>query len=269
VAGLLWTRPSDFDTIKLHELSASEKAEASTITTAFEARLPRSVTRLVKGDFRPPWLKRSGGLPGGVLVDDIIGGCTDGTLYSFSILTSRALVLLKAIQNIIDIKVSRAADKRRLVCKRLPDRLYDLSVFPPTVKFLRPNPDLYRPETENTLLAHPPITRRQIDPGVGKHMPKKWHVDGDVLVRFLDGELYDLPWDPEHGLWVLLVDADVDREVLPWLIGLAREVGVFGEVAYPSGSESSSMEVDADPVNDVKAAKEIQEWIRDVTRDVL
>jgi hypothetical protein len=29
------------------------------------------------------------------------------------------------------------------------------------------------------------------------------------------------------------------------------------------------MEVDADPVNDVKAAKEIQEWIRDVTRDVL
>jgi hypothetical protein len=38
------------------------------------------------------------------MVDDIIGTCSDGTVYNFSILSDSALKLLKLIQKLIELK---------------------------------------------------------------------------------------------------------------------------------------------------------------------
>lgn len=64
---------------------------------AFEAAMPRSITRLRKGNIRPPW-QWKGNLPG-ILHDDIIGTGTDGSLYAFSVLDEQSWRLLRFVQN--------------------------------------------------------------------------------------------------------------------------------------------------------------------------
>lgn len=81
--------------------------------TLFEASLPRAVTRLKRANLRPLWRQRptdyqsktpTSSLPSlpttipplrtGVLVDDIIGATSDGTIYTFSVVDLNALNLL-------------------------------------------------------------------------------------------------------------------------------------------------------------------------------
>lgn len=92
--------------------SSGESAVKNTATTLFEACLPRTVIRLQRGDIRPPWRRPSrftqrSQKSTGILIDDIVGACSDGTIYSFSILLKPALHMLRLLQNLIQIKRSR------------------------------------------------------------------------------------------------------------------------------------------------------------------
>jgi hypothetical protein len=228
--------------------------------TAFEVHLPRSVTRLATGNFRPPWHQTIEGTVPGVNPIDIVGGCTDGTLYSFSILTRPALILLKSIQNLIEVKVARASATKRTSTLHINTKLSAaLSPFTSNA-----GPSDYP--------SHPPITRREIDPSIGKHVPKKWHVDGDVLVRFLDGEIDEIPFDEKHGLWKLLTAPDVDRAALLWILEMAvgvlehrgRTLSLFLSTRREDDDEGAAY----DRAQLEKAAVgDVQDWVRDVTMD--
>ncbi|KAJ4985050.1 thermotolerance protein [Stagonosporopsis vannaccii] len=92
--------------------SSGERIVKNTATTLFEAGLPRTVIRLQRGDIRPPWRRPSrftkrSEKSTGVLIDDVIGACSDGTIYSFSILIKPACHMLRFLQNVIQIKRSR------------------------------------------------------------------------------------------------------------------------------------------------------------------
>ncbi|KAF2419608.1 hypothetical protein EJ08DRAFT_702787 [Tothia fuscella] len=70
--------------------------------TLFELPLPQCVTRFSRGAIRAPWRVHIDDAGGsgvkGVIADDIIGSCTDGTVYSFSILNAPAISLLKFLE---------------------------------------------------------------------------------------------------------------------------------------------------------------------------
>ena len=85
-----------------------ERTHKNAAETIFEACLPRTVIRLQRGDIRPPWRRpvHSDRITG-VLTDDIIGACSDGTLYNFSILSQPAAHLLRLMQNLIKVKRAR------------------------------------------------------------------------------------------------------------------------------------------------------------------
>ncbi|KAH5331291.1 hypothetical protein HBI39_196210 [Parastagonospora nodorum] len=74
--------------------------------TLFEACLPRTVVRIQQGNIRPPW-RRPAAPTIGVLNNDIIGACSDGTIYTFSILSQPARHLLRFLQNLIEEKDKR------------------------------------------------------------------------------------------------------------------------------------------------------------------
>lgn len=75
------------------------KAWQSHAPTLFEAQLPQCVVKLSQGDFSTPWAA-SRAPAKGVLVNDIIGAATDGTLYHFSILNDNARILLKFLEKL-------------------------------------------------------------------------------------------------------------------------------------------------------------------------
>jgi hypothetical protein len=85
---------------------SSVRTHKNAAPTIFEACLPRTVVRLQQGDVRPPW-RRPAAPTIGVLTDDIIGACSDGTIYTFSILSEPARHLLRFIQNLIEEKEKR------------------------------------------------------------------------------------------------------------------------------------------------------------------
>jgi hypothetical protein len=85
---------------------SSVRTHKNAAPTVFEACLPRTVVRLQQGDVRPPW-RRPATPTVGVLTDDIIGACSDGTIYTFSILSEPARHLLRFIQNLIEEKEKR------------------------------------------------------------------------------------------------------------------------------------------------------------------
>jgi len=77
-----------------HPLNDRHQQATSTI---FEAHLSRSVVRLKKVAIRPPWRQKN--IPG-VLYDDLIGSCTDGSVFQLSILNAEVWRLLKFVENL-------------------------------------------------------------------------------------------------------------------------------------------------------------------------
>jgi len=171
--------------------------------TLFEACLPRSVIRLDRGDIRPPWRRPNpAGKTTGVLVDDIIGACTDGTIFSFSILSQSACLLLRLIQNLIEVKANRSgAYKHDTVKPR--------------------SGDIFNVLMNNTPgNQHGEILVRDVDPRyLGQSLQrgaKHKHVDGDFLRNWLheDGDLKSLVWsdaDEEVGKLFQKLALDVEE----------------------------------------------------------
>ena len=189
----------------------------SAAPTVFEASLPRSVTRLRRGTIRPPWrstyppstnilttgrsshsnftngktsmsskLASSRSVPG-VLIDDIIGTATDGTLFAFSILDEPAWRFLKFLENLLHAKES-----------------------------LKPKPDSREKKGEKGY-----ITRRDVDPEPdprGSGQSTAYHISGDVLASLLEG------YGSQKSSLRQLVSEDTDDEVPEMFKELFQEI---------------------------------------------
>jgi hypothetical protein len=179
--------------------------------TLFEAHLPRSVTKLKRGDIRPLWRRPVDGpsTPSGVLVDDIIGSCTDGTVYSFSILSETALNLLKVIQNLVELANDVAHQASIVTQKRSGNHS---------------NP-LFSSKKLVTLAQKATVMLRNADPDHrGPHVPKLRHVDGDVIIRYFGGVLAGSEY--LEALTKLFYFPDMETaEIDDRLRGLAAAVG--------------------------------------------
>ncbi|KAL1608505.1 hypothetical protein SLS60_003447 [Paraconiothyrium brasiliense] len=194
-------------------LQPNHASNKSAATTMFEACLPRSVIRIQRGDIRPPWRRvchpdATHSIPAGVLIDDIIGACTDGTILSFAILNGPALHLLRLLQNLIEAKQKR-------------DNALQFSSVKQIGGHIR---DLLQSRAEGTQGSH--IKARDVDPevhGRGPAAPRFRYVDGDVLRTFFEqgGDLGSLVRDGcDEDVWktflekerAMLRDLDVERE---------------------------------------------------------
>jgi hypothetical protein len=77
----------------------TKKSHQNAAETFFEISLPQCVTRFKRGEIRPPW-RRNQSIPG-VIADDIIGSCTDGTVFAFAIVDNPTRILLKFLENLV------------------------------------------------------------------------------------------------------------------------------------------------------------------------
>lgn len=165
-----------------HPLGRTNKSSTDTI---FEACLPRSVIRIHRGDIRPPWRRpyhdtaEHADRIVGVVADDILGACSDGTIYSFSILDQAARRLLRLIQNVIELKRKRDP---ALQFSTIKERSSDIF-------------RLLQNGAEGSQDGN--VKARDVDPELqekGQAAPRFKHVDGDLLLRFFDedGDLQKL-----------------------------------------------------------------------------
>jgi hypothetical protein len=150
----------------------------SATTTIFQASLPRSVIRIHRAAIRPPWRRPCPSEPSqpfaplpGVLADDILGACSDGTIYSFSLLTETSRRLLRLLQNIIEAKQKRDPALQFSAVKPRSSDIFSL---------LQNGAE----GAQDALLS-----ARDVNPEfqeLGEAGPRFNHVDGDMLVRFVE-----------------------------------------------------------------------------------
>ena len=177
-------------------------AYSNASATLFEACLPRSVVRLDRGDIRPPWRRPNpNGRVTGVLTDDIIGACTDGTIFAFAILSQQARHLLRLLQNLIEVKATRSGAHQHTTVKPRSGDIFKVLMN-------------HAPGNQ-----HGDILIRDVDP---RHLEQNSqrgqrhkHIDGDLLKGWLDegGDVEDLVWndaDAEIGALFKDLAFDVD-----------------------------------------------------------
>lgn len=235
--------------------------------TVFTAELPRSVIRLHRADIRPPWRRSYTSFlpttpqssttsstsieafpaPAGILADDILGACSDGTIYNFSLLTPSALHLLRLTQNILEAKRKRDKNFQHTPIKQ---RSSDLS-------------HVLLNGAEGA--QDPLITIRDVDPtivlggesggggGAGSASGKArfLHVDGDLLAR----------WRRDGGGVADLVGEGCESGVGGLFVRFAAEVfggGVGSEGMSEGGNEG-----------DEAVFEMAGRWMDDVLLDVL
>lgn len=176
-----------------------ERRQKNSSDTLFEACLPHTVVRLQRGDIRPPWRRPATAncQTVGVLMDDMLGACSDGTVYSFSILSAPARHMLRFLQNIIEEKRNRDPQKQFTVTKYRGGSIQDV---------LMNGAD---GEQDFTIHAHVINPRLQEN---GHASPRFKHVDGDLLRRWLD----------EDGNLDKLIQQDTDRGVLRLFLEFSR-----------------------------------------------
>lgn len=198
----------------------------------FEACLPRTIIRLANGNIRPPWRRPtnpSHPRPQGILVDDILGACSDGTIYSLSILSKTARHLLRYLQNIIEEKARRNPANHPTLVKPRSGAIHDI---------LMNNADGAQ---DDVIHAHP------LDPAKSERSnagPRWNHVDGDSLKRWLE----------EDGDLERLITEGTDADVGRLLREFVREVWRLEEVQRWSGEE---------------VLRKVKEWIGEVVMELL
>ncbi|KAH8725580.1 mono-functional DNA-alkylating methyl methanesulfonate N-term-domain-containing protein [Phaeosphaeriaceae sp. PMI808] len=150
-----------------------ERTYNSASPTIFEACLPRTVVRIQNGDIRPPWRRPShpSHTPTGILNNDIIGTCSDGTIYAFSILSPPARHLLRLLQNLIQENEKRTPANQDVTVLPRSGAIRDL---------LMNGADGNQEERIRALDVDPrQMERRQAG-------ARYKHVDGDLLLRWMD-----------------------------------------------------------------------------------
>jgi hypothetical protein len=199
---------------------APERTHKNAAYTVFEACLPRTVIRIQQGDIRPPWRRPSNSskFPTGVLIDDIIGACSDGTIYTFSILSEPARHMLRFLQNLIEEKEKRDPAKHDTLINHRNAGISDV-----LMNGLEGN----QVEKIRALDVEP----RQNERGQGG--PRHKHIDGDLLLRWLsvDGDIEALLKEGTEGNVATL--AGEFAEALWGSDGLGRVKEWLGEVFMP------------------------------------
>ena len=213
--------------------SAGESTLKSAANTLFEACLPRTVIRLHRGNVRPPWrqIARSTGdsqRSAGILVDDVIGACSDGTIYAFAILLEPARHVLRLLQNLIELKQQQDPASRFTIVKHRSGDIFNILM-------------------SGADGAHEhKIRARDVDPRYeerGASGSRKRHIDGDRLMRYFEegGELQDL------------VTQGVDDDVQTLFVELAQILLPQGD-SYVRDGEKSSRSV----------ALRVREWLKEI-----
>jgi hypothetical protein len=207
-------------------------------TSLFEACLPRTVIRLQRGDIRPPWRRpsrftKSSEKGMGILVDDIVGACSDGTIYAFTILSEPARHLLRLLQNIAESRHARDPTNQFTIVRHRSGDIFNV---------LMNGADGAQDSA---------IRARDIDPRIkqrGASAARNSHIDGDLLLRFFDegGDLLDL------------LTKDVDQDVPALFEKLAAELLPQGSYHMRNGSRGIADVVDA-----------VREWVDEVLMPLL
>lgn len=200
--------------------SSGEVPLKNAATTVFEACLPRTVIRLQRGDIRPPWRRpsrftNSSMKNEGIIIDDIIGACSDGTIYAFSLLSGPARHLLRLLQNLIEIRQARDPSCQFTTVRQRSGDIFDV---------LMNGADGAQDYA---------IRARDVDPRLkerGASGARNSHIDGDVLLRFLE----------EDGDLAKLLTRDVDQDVPALFEELARELLAQGSYHVRDGSKGAS-----------------------------
>jgi hypothetical protein len=206
--------------------------------TLFEACLPRTVIRLDRGDIRPPWRRpNTTGQITGIVVDDIIGACTDGTVFSLSILSQPAGLLLRLLQNLIEIKANRSG-------------AYKHDTINPR------SGDIFNVLMSNTTgNQHGEILVRDVDPRhlgqSSKRGPKHKHVDGDLLKH----------WLHEGGDLEFLIRDNVDEEIT----GLFEELALDVEQRWGARHRGEGI----DQHENRRLCEHVKRWMSEVLMPVL
>ncbi|KAJ8109759.1 hypothetical protein OPT61_g7223 [Boeremia exigua] len=182
--------------------SSGARTFKDSATTLFEACLPRTVIRLQRGDIRPPWRRparftKRGQKSTGVLVDDIVGACSDGTIYAFSVLSKPACHVLRLLQNIIQTKQSRNPANQFTIVRHRSGDIFNV---------LMNGAD----GAQDSAIRARDVDPRQQERGAAG--ARNSHIDGDLLLRFFDegGDLDDL------------LSAGVDEDVPELFLELGR-----------------------------------------------
>ncbi|KAF1940042.1 hypothetical protein EJ02DRAFT_241455 [Clathrospora elynae] len=179
-----------------------ERTYKNASDTLFEAFLPRAVVRLDRGDIRPPWRRANGtGNITGVITDDILGACTDGTIFSFSILTQSARYLLRLMQNLVEVKSRRNPLHQDSITRPRSGDIFSVLM----------NGAEGNQEGEVRVLDVDP---RHLEKPSAKG-PRHKHIDGDLLLRWLEegGDVEWLVWeDTDAGIGALFKHLALDVE---------------------------------------------------------
>ncbi|KAF2137166.1 uncharacterized protein K452DRAFT_302199 [Aplosporella prunicola CBS 121167] len=169
--------------------------------TIFEAALPRSVTRLrrpARSTMKPPY--RQAAVPG-ILVNDIVGSASDGTLFGFSILHERVWRLLRFLQGLCRAEDRRVMEARpgsgrgpgvaqvllqhqQLQFRKARDASTDMDAMDVDGE------DDVRSSGGGGGGKSTTSLMREADPdrdAPGLRRKTAYHVDGDALARFLEG----------------------------------------------------------------------------------
>ncbi|KAH7084461.1 mono-functional DNA-alkylating methyl methanesulfonate N-term-domain-containing protein [Paraphoma chrysanthemicola] len=150
-----------------------ERTYKNAAETVFEACLPHTVVRIQQGNIRPPWrrTKCSANTRGnGVLVDDIIGSCSDGTIYTFSILGEPARHLLRFFQNLIEEKEKRDPANQYTSIHARNNAIFDV---------LQNGAEGNQDDKIRAMDVDPRERER------GQAGPRHKHIDGDLVGRWL------------------------------------------------------------------------------------
>ncbi|KAJ4376949.1 hypothetical protein N0V86_006387 [Didymella sp. IMI 355093] len=218
--------------------SSGESTFKNGATSLFEACLPRTVIRLQRGDIRPPWRRpsrftESSEKGAGVLIDDIVGACSDGTIYAFTILSEPACHLFRLLQNIAESRHARDPTNQFTIVRHRSGDIFNV---------LMNGADGAQDSA---------IRARDIDPRIkqrGASAARNSHVDGDLLLRFFDegGDLLDL------------LTKDVDRDVPALFEELAAELLLHDSYHMRNGSRGIVAVVDA-----------VREWVDEILMPLL
>lgn len=218
-------------------LHPPQRMNKSDTHTLFEASLPRTVTRLHQANIRPPWRRPYSGAPAGILCDDLVGSCTDGTIYSFSVLSDSAFILLKLIQNLVLVKECRKFSSQHSTVRQSSGALLNVLM----------NGNSGDQSSDQSI-----IKLREIDPEVGKPNPRFRHIDADAILRFFDEDLMTRPFEDAESLFGLLT-VNVEHEVGRRFAELAHDLGIL-----------------SDPPKDERdLVKTVGSWMKDVMMELL
>jgi hypothetical protein len=154
---------------------APDRTYKNAAPTVFEACLPRTVIRIQQGAIRPPWRRpaRSSNPPTGIINDDIIGACSDGTIFTFAILSEPARHMLRFLQNLIGEKQRRDPAQQDTPIHHRNGGIRDV---------LMNGAEGNQDEKIRALDVDPRQKERR---SAG---PRHKHVDGDLLQRWLDAD---------------------------------------------------------------------------------